>query len=277
MISEPAPAKINLALHVRARRPDGYHTIETLFAFCRDGDRVTLAEAERSSFSVTGPFADALAAEPDNLVTRAAAAFTKAFAVDRPFAVTLDKQLPVASGLGGGSADAAAMLRALARVYAVPAGDHRLASIAAALGADVPACLAGQTALGTGRGDRLERVAGCSGQPVLLVNPGVPVSTAAVFARWDGEDRGPIGSQGTLLERARAGRNDLTPAARDLAPAIGDVLERLAACDGALLTRLSGSGATCFALFKNPADCRTAAAGVRSWRPEYWCLETALA
>ena len=273
MIVERAPAKINLALHVRRRRPDGYHDIETLFAFARDGDVVTVESAGHDAFAIVGPFAAGLDAAGDNLVTRAAGAFVDAFAVADSHAITLDKRLPIASGIGGGSADAAATLRALARLHAVPLDDARLYAIAAALGADVPACLDGRTTFGTGKGDALVAVDGLAGTPLLLVNPGVAVSTAAVFRTWDGADRGPIG-EGDLLARARAGRNDLEPPALALAPAIGAVRAVLDAAPGAMLSRMSGSGATCFALFEDGVACADAArtARARGW----WCLETTL-
>ncbi|MFN3433285.1 MAG: 4-(cytidine 5'-diphospho)-2-C-methyl-D-erythritol kinase [Sphingomonas sp.] len=284
MIVEPAPAKINLALHVRRRRADGYHDLETLFAFARDGDTVTVAPAGTDSFAITGPFADALQGsvaggivppQANNLVTRAAAAFCDAFAIHEAHAITLDKHLPIASGIGGGSADAAATLRALARLHGIAPDDPRLFVLAEALGADVPACLDGRTTLGTGKGEALVAVEGLAGMPLLLVNPGVAVSTAAVFARWDGIDRGGIAAGGTLLDRAIAGRNDLQPAALAVAPVIADVLELLATADGALLTRMSGSGATCFALFED-AGARDATASwtaARGW----WTLATTLA
>ncbi len=273
MIVERAPAKINLALHVRRRRPDGYHDIETLFAFARDGDVVTVESAGHDAFAIVGPFAAGLDAAGDNLVTRAAGAFVDAFAVASSHAITLDKRLPIASGIGGGSADAAATLRALARLHAVPLDDARLYAIAAALGADVPACLDGRTTFGTGKGDALVAVDGLAGTPLLLVNPGVAVSTAAVFRTWDGADRGPIG-EGDLLARARAGRNDLEPPALALAPVIGAVRAVLDAAPGAMLSRMSGSGATCFALFDDARACAAAAVAARA--RGWWTLETVL-
>ena len=273
-VIEPAPAKINLALHVRARQPDGYHQIETLFAFACDGDVIAVAEADVPSFTLVGPFAAGLSGEGDNLVTRAAAAFAHAFAIDRPHAITLDKRLPIASGIGGGSADAAATLRALARMHGVALDDPRLLAAAAPLGADLPACLSGRTSLGTDRGDVLAPVEGLPGTPLLLVNPRVAVSTGAVFRGWDGIDRGPI-ADGPLLARARAGRNDLVPAAIAIAPVIAEVEAMLAAAPGVLLARMSGSGATCFALFEYEAgrDAAAEQADARGW----WTLATTMA
>jgi len=277
VIVEPAPAKVNLALHVRRRRPDGYHDLETLFAFARHGDRVTVAAAERDSFAIASPGCRSLErweGRADNLVTRAADAFTAMFDIAAKHLIALDKRLPVASGIGGGSADAAATLRALSRLHDVDPAEPRLFDVARALGADVPACLSGRTAVGTGRGDELLPVDGLSGTPMLLVNPGVAVSTAAVFRGWDGQDRGALAT-GDLLACARRGRNDLEAPARTEAPAIGEVLDLLAASPGVVLSRMSGSGATCFALFDRPARMRApaAAARARGW----WCLETELA
>ncbi|WP_029934151.1 4-(cytidine 5'-diphospho)-2-C-methyl-D-erythritol kinase [Sphingomonas sp. UNC305MFCol5.2] len=268
MLTEIARAKLNLALHVRARRPDGYHELETLFAFVEYGDVLRIAPAGASEFRITGPFADRLAGEGDNLVTRAATRFAEAFG-GGAHAIELEKHLPVASGIGGGSADAAATLRALARLHDVALDDPRLFAIADGLGSDVPACLLGKTALGKGRGEQLQPVPGMPGTPVLLVNPGVAVSTAEVFRRWDGMDRGPLGPD------PLAGRNDLEAPAREIAPVIGEVLALLAAQPGVTLARMSGSGATCFALFEAIEACADAARAVQ--RPHWWSVETRLA
>ena len=272
---EAAPAKINLALHVRHRRADGYHELETLFAFAREGDTVTVVPAQGDSFTITGPFAAALTAPSGpNLVEKAATGFRDAFGIAQPHAITLDKHLPIASGIGGGSADAAATLRALARLHGIAAEDPRLFVLAERLGADVPACLLGRTTLGTGKGEALVPVDGLAGTPLLLVNPGVAVSTAAVFARWDGKDRGGIAGEGDLLARAIAGRNDLQAPALALAPAIADVLTLLDQSEGVLLARMSGSGATCFALFADEAtrDAGRENAAARGW----WVMATTL-
>jgi len=267
MILEPAPAKLNLALHVRRRRADGYHDIETLFAFVTDGDELRVATGV-ARFAISGPFALALAGEGSNLVLKAERAFAKEFGIDATHRIELVKRLPIASGIGGGSADAAATLRALARLHGVAIDDPRLFALADTLGSDVPACLLGHTAIGLGRGEQLRPVAGPGHLPVLLVNPGVPVSTADVFRRWDGVDRGPIGDD------PLAGRNDLEAPAREIAPVIGDVLDWLRAQPGAGFVRMSGSGATCFALFDS-VEARAAAA--RAMHRGWWHLETMLA
>jgi 4-diphosphocytidyl-2-C-methyl-D-erythritol kinase len=274
-IIEPAPAKLNLALHVRRRRPDGYHDIETLFAFCHDGDTIALNPTESRNFRITGPFASDLSHSDgrwaDNLVTRAADAFATQFGAG-PYDIILDKHLPIASGIGGGSADAAATLRALARRRGVQLDDPMLLAIAGQLGADVPACLAGVTAFATGRGDTLAVLEGWTDTPVLLINPRVALSTAQVFAAWDGIDRGPLDP-----DAPEKGRNDLEAPARHLAPAIDDVLGTLATQPGATLVRMSGSGATCFALFETIAARDSADAAIAGAAPDWWRLATTLA
>jgi 4-diphosphocytidyl-2-C-methyl-D-erythritol kinase len=272
-IIERAPAKINLALHVRARRPDGYHELETLFAFLQDGDDLRFTPGP-PSFRIEGPFAAALAGEGDNLVLRAARGFGETFGVPVDGAWVLDKNLPVASGIGGGSADAAAALRILARQHGIALDDPRLFAVADALGSDVPACLLGRPALGTGRGEQLEPLADLGAIPVLLVNPRVAVSTGPVFKAWDGVDRGPIAA-GETLGRALGGRNDLEAPARTIAPEIGTVIDVLRS-SAPLLARMSGSGATCFGLYETEQERARAAARVRAEHPEWWCLESRL-
>ena len=272
-MEELARAKLNLALHVRGREPDGYHRIETIFAFVEDGDLLRVREADALSLAVEGPFADALPAGEDNLVLRAARMLGERFGVGRGASLTLDKRLPVASGIGGGSADAAAALRLLSRWWGLDAAEEaELLDIGRILGADVPACILSRTARGEGRGDRLEPLdlPGLSGTPVLLVNPGVAVSTGEVFARWSGEDLGP------LPEDFRDGRNDLEPAAVQLAPEIGDVVGALRSCEGATLARMSGSGATCFALFETEAQRDSARERIARAEPGWWLLASRL-
>jgi 4-diphosphocytidyl-2-C-methyl-D-erythritol kinase len=267
-------AKLNLALHVRAREPDGYHRLETLFAFARDGDLLSVAQARELTLDVAGPFGAAIGPAGDNLVMRAAKALQARFGVTDGAALTLDKRLPVASGIGGGSADAAAALRLLVRWWRLPATPDDLHAIAATLGADVPACVRSVTASGEGRGDRLHPVSSdLAGTPVLLVNPGLPVPTGPVFRGWDGIDRGPL-ARDASLSTLRAARNDLEGPAVAIAPAIRPVLDDLARQPGAALVRMSGSGATCFALFRSDAERDAAAARLRS--TGWWQLATCL-
>jgi 4-diphosphocytidyl-2-C-methyl-D-erythritol kinase len=251
---EIAPAKLNLALHVRGRLPDGRHAIETIFAFCTDGDRLSAVGGEGLSLTIGGPFAAGLEVE-DNLVMRAARALASASGYAQGAEIHLDKRLPVASGLGGGSADAGATLRLLTSLWRI---DPRFAiGVAPELGSDVPACLLSLPMRGEGAGDKLAPfdLSDLSGTPVLIVNPLVALSTAAVFARWDGVDRGPLGDW-------REGRNDLQEPALELVPAIADVLDWLAGCEGTTFVRMSGSGASCFALFDNEESRDLAAQGV---------------
>lgn len=275
--AETAYAKINLALHVRRRRPDGYHELETLFAFCADGDRLSATPADTLSLAIEGPFGEELSAGPDNLVLRAAEALRVEAGVSAGAAIQLDKRLPVASGIGGGSADAAAALRLLVRLWGVTVADEVLHAIGAALGADVPACVASRACRGEGRGDALDFLdeGALAGRPVLLVNPRVAVPTGPVFQRWDGIDRGPL-AEGDPLAAALAGRNDLEPPARAMQPVIAQVVEALAAMPGVVLARMSGSGATCFAI-TDSLDARDAAdRAIAAAEPGWWRLATVL-
>ncbi len=274
--AEAACAKLNLALHVRRRRADGYHELETIFAFAEAGDIVSL-EVAGPALVIDGPFGAAVAPDADNLVLRAVGALRSASDITSAVSLRLTKTLPVASGLGGGSADAAATLRLLNRHWQLHWPINRLADLGTDLGADVAACVWSQTMRGTGRGDRLHVLgaAGVAGTSALLVNPGVAVPTGAVFAAWDGVDRGPL-PNGEPLAAASAGRNDLEAPARALQPVIGDVLAALSSQTGATLVRMSGSGATCFALFSSAAACESAAVAISAARPRWWVLPTRL-
>lgn len=265
LMRETAHAKINLALHVRRRRGDGYHEIETLFAFVDVGDELTARPAARDSLTVTGEFAGALDDPFGNIVARALGKLPRADGL----AVTLEKNLPVAAGLGGGSADAGAVFRMVRERYGLPE-DWR--ARAAALGADVPACVESVACIGRGTGTALEPVENdLAGAPVLLVNPRVPLPTGPVFAAWDGEDRGAL-PDGPASVIAREGRNDLEAPAIGLCPEIGEVLRVL---DGtrAFLSRMSGSGATCFALFEDEAARDAAFSEVGARQPGWWQMK----
>jgi 4-diphosphocytidyl-2-C-methyl-D-erythritol kinase len=263
---EIAPAKLNLALHVRGKLPDGRHAIETIFAFCTDGDRLSAEAADELSLDIVGPFARQLSAPDENLVLKAARALAQSAAVEAGAAITLDKRLPVASGIGGGSADAAAALRLLTSLWRVDPA--HAAAVAPKLGSDVPACLLSLPARGAGVGDKLTpiQLPELSGKPVLLVNPRVALSTADVFARWDGSDQGP-------LHEWQHGFNGLEQSAKTLVPQIQTVLAWLHAQRGAQFVRMSGSGATCFAFFESEKARDDAAELVpRPW----WNLPTFL-
>lgn len=268
-------AKLNLALHVRRRRADGYHDLETIFAFTEHGDSLSVEPADALTLALDGAFAGVVPPGGDNLVLRAALALDAG--QGRGAAIRLDKRLPIAAGLGGGSADAAATLRLLNRLWELGRSDDDLARLGATLGADVAACVHSRTMRGEGKGEALQPVddAGLAGTPVLLVNPMVAVPTPAVFARWDGVDRGPL-SDGDPVAAAAAGRNDLEPPALAIAPVIGEVLEALAAIRGVQLVRMSGSGATCFALLTSERAAAAGAERLAAAHPGWWVAATRL-
>ena len=261
-MKETAYAKINLALHVRRRREDGYHELETLFAFVDAGDGLTARRSERDELRVVGEFAHEMTDPFGNLVSKALAK------LPRPdgLSIVLEKNLPVAAEPGGGSADAGAVFRLVRDSFELPE-DWR--QRAAGLGADVPACVDSVACIGRGTGTELEPVdndlAGCA---VLLVNPHVPLATGPVFAAWDGEDRGPL-PEGPASRIALEGRNDLEAPAISLCPRIGDVLASLRAT-GAELVRMSGSGATCFALDRRSGVIDEAAERIAREHPDWW-------
>lgn len=269
-MSETAFAKVNLALHVRRRREDGYHEIESLFAFCADGDVLagTVREDGALTLRVDGPFAAGLETGEGNLVLRAARALREGAGCMAGADLVLTKTLPVAAGIGGGSADAAATLRLLTRLWGVRPFDVSLFEIAAGLGADVPACLGSRTVFGSGTGERLAAVeVDVAGLPVLLVNPGVACPTGPVFQAWDGIDRGPLDP-----EDWRGGRNDLEGPAMAMLPEIAAVLAALRRLPGVGFARMSGSGATCFALFETDFARDSAAQVLGAAYPGWWTL-----
>jgi 4-diphosphocytidyl-2-C-methyl-D-erythritol kinase len=279
-VAERAAAKINLDLLVVGRRADGYHELDSLVVFAGPHDRLRFVADERLSLEAEGPFGAALAAEPDNLVLRAARRLA-ALAGRAPAArITLEKRIPVAAGLGGGSADAAATLRGLNRLWRLGLSTAELAPLAAGLGADVPVCLGSRPARMQGVGERLEPVEGLPELPLLLVNPRQPLATGAVFAGLAGRlgpppDLGPPPRErAALLGWLRARANHLEAPARRLLPALDDVLEGLAAQPGCALARMSGSGATCFGLFEDDALLAGAAARIAEVRPNWWVAPT---
>lgn len=262
---ETAYAKINLALHVRQRRADGYHEIETLFAFVDNGDVLTARSAEADSLRVVGEFAGALDNPFDNIVAKALSTLPRADGL----AITLEKNLPVAAGLGGGSADAGAVFRLVRERHGLP-DDWR--ERAAKLGADVPACVESVTCIGRGTGTELQPVENdLQGWPVLLVNPRKPVPTGPVFAAWDGRDRGPL-PQGPVSKMAAEGRNDLLSAAQQICPEIAQILEDMSDTHP-YRVGMSGSGATCWAIYKDDGHRDQAAAALADARPDWWQMK----
>ena len=261
-MNETAYAKINLALHVRRRREDGYHELETVFAFVDDGDRLTATPAAQDQLTTLGEFAAGIVDPFGNIVAKA----LKSLPHGQGWAVTLDKRLPVAAGLGGGSADAGAVFRMVERAHGLP-DDWQ--TRAAALGADVPACVCSVACIGRGTGTELEEVPNdLAEMPVLMVNPRVPVLTGPVFQAWDGIDRGAL-PDGSLREIALAGRNDLEAPAIAICPPIAEVLAALRNT-APWLARMSGSGATCFALYDDAAARDAAAASLAGVHPGWW-------
>ena len=268
--SEAAPAKVNLWLHVTGRRADGYHLLDSLAVFPAVGDRLAARPAEALSLALTGPFAESLRDAPENLVLRAARALAAAHGRSPGAALTLEKRLPPAAGLGGGSSDAAAALRLLAGLWSVAVPDD----LAAGLGADVPACLAApEPRRMTGIGERVAPPPALPGFWIVLVNPRVPVPTPRVFAALANRENPPAPPSPTfagfdaLVDWLRPLRNDLEAPARALCPGVGEALGALA---GAPLARMSGSGATCFALHSGEAPARAQADEIRRARPAWW-------
>ena len=272
-----APAKVNLYLHVLGRRPDGYHLLDSLVVFAECGDRIEVAAAKTWQLTIDGPFAADVPAGEDNLVLRAARALANEVGRPAKTAIRLTKSLPVASGIGGGSADAAATLRALLRLWRVGIDGERLRRLALALGADVPMCLSGLPAFVGGIGERIDPAPDLPPFALVLVNPRVALPTARVFAqhagpfsqsaRFDGERPDDARALARMLARRR---NDLSAAAMAIAPEVATALRALAGTPGVLLSRMSGSCATCFGLYETPAAAAVASRALAAQHPVWW-------
>jgi len=280
-ISVFAPAKINLCLHVGEKRADGFHALQSLVAFADIGDVLEFSPAETLELIVAGPFAETLREESDNLVLRAARLLAGHARCNAGATITLTKNLPVASGIGGGSADAAAALLGLAKLWQLNIARGELAALAATLGSDVPVCLDSKPAWMEGRGERIAPAGPLPIMAMVLVNPGVAVATADVF-RSLAKRRGTgtldhtarLQSPGELMTFLRTTGNDLEVPARALAPAIVQVLDELARMPGVELARMSGSGATCFALFEDGNSAEMAAIALSHSHPQWWVKAT---
>ena len=279
-LEEQAPAKLNLSLRITARRPDGYHELDSCVVFTEWADRLTLVPADELALEIAGPFAAALGDRPANLVIRAAERLAAHAGRMPNVRLVLDKQIPVAAGLGGGSADAAATLRALNRLWGLDLATSELVALALELGADVPVCLLGRSARMRGIGERIDPVE-IPTLDLILVNPQQAVSTARAFAGL-GPIEPPIecaapmpAGRSDLLDWLNACGNDLEAPARRLAPVIERVLEAIGSQSGCRLARMTGSGATCFGVFDDPMAARAAAAAIRRARPEWWVVSTA--
>ncbi len=283
MLRTKALAKINLYLHVTGRRTDGYHLLDSLVAFANVGDRLTLEPARSFSFEIDGPMAASLAGDrPDNnLVVRAARDLSEALGRTLSFKLSLTKNLPIASGIGGGSSDAAAALRLMATHWKLAPDAPLLHRIARSLGQDVPCCLAGQSCTFKGIGDELGDAPELPYADMVLVNPNVAVPTPAVFKERKGSFSSPAevwnAAPQTVQELAAllsGSQNDLAAPACQISPVIEEVLAILSAQEGALLSRMSGSGATCFALFADRGAAKTAAASLHQQHPDWWVVPT---
>lgn len=278
-VTQSAPAKINLALHITGRRENGYHDLESLIVFADIADELDANVADADSLTISGPFGGKLKTEPNNLVLRAVAAFRARWPHLAPagLAINLIKNLPVAAGIGGGSADAAAALRLMAALAPEPVPVADLADLAAGLGADVPACLLSRPLVARGVGEILSPLPEFPGLYVTLVNPGIGVATADVFRRLRAHDNYPMPALPVPLTRPAQlalwlaeTRNDLEPPAVKLVPEIGVLIDELAETPGCVLARMSGSGATVFGLFGAEGQAHEAAAQMRRLHPDYW-------
>jgi 4-diphosphocytidyl-2-C-methyl-D-erythritol kinase len=273
-----APAKLNLYLHVTGKRQDGYHLLDSLVAFIDVCDRIAIAPANELTFHADGPFAGAFAGEDPagNLVVRAARALAAVAGRDITVALSLTKNLPVASGIGGGSADAAACLRGLAQLWGIDPAGEAVMAVAAELGSDIPACVAGRACYMGGVGTELSPAPALPAAGLLVVNPGIGLSTPSVYRARQGDftpamrfDTPPADAR-ALAALLADRRNDLTKPAIAQVPQIATVLDAIAQSEGCLLSRMSGSGATCFGLFDDIAEAARAADAIRAANPNWW-------
>lgn len=274
--SVEAPAKVNLTLHVVGKRDDGYHLLDSLVAFAGVGDTLDFTPAETVTLDVVGPTAALIPAEGENIVLKAARLLAEASGVSKGAAIRLTKRLPVAAGIGGGSADAAAAIKGLCRLWDVTLAPEAMRKLALSIGADVPVCLAGTPTRMMGIGEELEPAPALPPAWLVLVNPMVPLHTPAVFKARTGAfsaadplRHSPADAQALALDLA-ARRNDLTPPAVSIEPVVGEVLAALAASTSCLLARMSGSGATCFGLFAEAAEAKAAAQSLALAQPGWW-------
>jgi 4-diphosphocytidyl-2-C-methyl-D-erythritol kinase len=275
-----ASAKVNLALHVTGRRPDGYHLLDSIAVFTDLADAVAIAPAEAFSLKLSGPFAAHAPGDSRDLAWRAAEAFFKAAGLSPRAAVRIEKNIPAGAGLGGGSADAAAVLLGLNRVSGTPLSAEELAAIALTLGADVPMCLVGQALRARSIGEIIDLLESWPALPLLLVWPGQPVSTPACFGALASRDNPGLPAVFRPKTPADAAnwlrhcRNDLEPSAIELQPAVGDALAALRSTKGCLLARMSGSGSACFGLYGSLNDAEAAAVAVAADHPGWWLAPT---
>ena len=265
-----APAKINLFLHITGKREDGYHTLQSLMVFADVGDDLEFSMQDEFSVRVTGPFSAALSETKDNLVYKAARFLSDEYKVPLCGKIVLTKNLPIASGIGGGSTDAAAALRGLAKLWKLADDPAQLSKIAQQLGADVPACLYGRAVWAEGVGEKLIPIQDMQRLHLVLVNPLVATPTPAVFKKFHGRFSESVQTRGMGVDDLKQCGNDLTDAAVTVTPEINAVLSVLADTENCLLCRLSGSGATCFGIYGDEVAARTAAEVLKKQHPLWW-------
>jgi len=273
---ETARAKVNLTLHVGPVQENGYHPLHSLVVFADIGDDLNAKLAEEFSLKIKGPFAKHTPNGVENLVIKSASIIAEHNHVNVKLAYTLNKKLPVASGIGGGSADAAAALRLLSRADHVNWSEHAESFLP--FGADVPVCYLSRTCVMEGVGEEILPWPGLGQIPAILINPGVGVSTKEVFEKFDsvGMSSNFSLSAGSLLDMAKSGRNDLQAIAMQMQPKIKTVLDKIDGQDGCQLARMSGSGATCFGLFTSQSKAKRAAKTISKAHPDWWCVATML-
>lgn len=278
-IFEAAPAKVNLALHVTGQRADGYHDLESLVVFAGVSDELSATPAEEDQLSIKGPFGASLTSGQSNLVLKAVSAFRAQIpdAVGHGVHIELNKNLPVAAGIGGGSADAAAALRLMARLSNQPIAPEILSMLAEGLGADVPVCLLSQSCLVRGIGEVIAPFEHFPSCHLVLVNPLVPISTADIFKRMAERNNSGLPPIPTQIDRIsmlglwlQETRNDLEGGAFELAPVIGEIVAKLQTTNGCAAARMSGSGATVFGLYGSSAEAHQAAHDIRDNWPNFW-------
>jgi len=267
-----APAKINLFLHITGRREDGYHTLQSLMAFASVGDDLEFFAENKFKVGVTGPFATGLPLSTDNLVYKAAQLLADQYQVPLSGKITLTKNLPIASGIGGGSTDAAATLKGLVKLWGLPNDPARLQKIAVQLGADVPACLHAETVWAEGIGEKLTPMQGLEALHLVLVNPLIATATPAVFKNFRRDFSTFIDAKCTIVADLKECRNDLTEAATIVTPEIRIVLDAIGNTKHCLLHRLSGSGATCFGIYESAEAANVAATTLKEKHPTWWAV-----
>lgn len=277
MLTVTAPAKINLFLHVTGKRPDGYHALESLIAFTDFADRLVFQPSAALSLKVTGPFASGVPTDSSNLILRVAEKLNRHLGIKKGVHIALEKKLPASAGLGGGSADAAATFSALNQLWDLRLSLETMCNLALPLGADIPVCLIGKPAFIQGIGEKITPCAPFPLLHILLVSPRIPLATASVFAQNFSYFSTPRASlpfgfpdSKSLQSFLATTRNDLTVHAQQLVPEIDIVLTAIQECDGCLLSRMSGSGATCFGLFDNADTLKEAIYALRETHPGWW-------